>query len=265
MIEQIKAQSVKSLVIFFSGVAYVLSIVMMEVLVGVALGAITDNPLLKGLIVVGILGTLLSACLIPLALHYWLSPGIQFIVGIIFWLVDVAVLAMNASTGYQLMKGITLDDVFTTWQLMIPFVGPALTILGWGTVYLTDDTQKDSHAERLLETSKRDLMRKADLARAKAEHDYAMKQIEQVKQSLMLALQSNDIAQLAERGAYNSALNITRQIVGMPVQAMTQPQPTATTTTTIEPTTQPVTPVAEPVPPSLPLSEPSDLPLPKND
>lgn len=217
MLEQHNRQSIKSLIIFGSGLAYVLSIVMMEVLVGFALGDISESPLMQALVGIGILGTFISACLIPLALHYWLAPGTQFIVGILFWLVDVVVLAINATTSYQLIKQFELSSFFTMWQLAIPFIGPAITIIGWGLVYLADDGQKDRQSDRLLETSKRALMREAEYARVSAEHEFAMKQIAQVKQSLMMALQASDIAKVAEQGAYNSALQITRQIVGLPL------------------------------------------------
>ena len=70
MLEQHNRQSIKSLIIFGSGLAYVLSIVMMEVLVGFALGDISESPLMQALVGIGILGTFISACLIPLALHY---------------------------------------------------------------------------------------------------------------------------------------------------------------------------------------------------
>lgn len=217
MLHQHNRSSVKTLVIFGSGLAYVLSIVMMEALVGFALSDIATTPVMQALVGIGILGTFISACLIPLALHYWLAPGTQFKIGIGFWLIDIAVLALNATTSYQLIKQYPLSSFFAMWQLAIPFVGPALTILGWGVVYLADDGQKDRHADRLLETTKRDLIREAEFARASAEHEFAMKQIEQVKQTLMLAINSADVSQVAERGAYNSAMNITRQLVGLPV------------------------------------------------
>lgn len=217
MLDQHNQKSARGLIVFGSGVAYVLSIVMMEALVGMALGDLASSPITQALIGVGILGTFISACLIPLAMHYWLAPGNQYRVGIFFWLADLAVLALNAATAYQLIKSMTLDGFFAMWQLALPFIGPAVCILGWGIVYLLDESQKDRHADRLLQTSKNEMQRVAAMTRANAEHGFSMAQIAQVEQSLTLALQSPHIAALAQQGANEAALRLTRQITGMPI------------------------------------------------
>jgi len=167
-------------------------------------------------------------------------------------LIDVVVLAINATTSYQLIKQLELSSFFTMWQLAIPFIGPAITIIGWGLVYLADDGQKDRQSDRLLETSKRALMREAEYARVSAEHEFAMKQIAQVKQSLMMALQASDIAKVAEQGAYNSALTITRQIVGLPIDTTIPPSRSAEL--------PPVPPALQPVVPPMPPPRSTELP-----
>ncbi len=258
MLEQHNRRSVKGLVIFGSGLAYVLSIVMMEALVGFALTDLATSPLMQALIGVGILGTFISACLIPLAMHYWLSPGTQYKIGIGFWLIDLAVLALNAATAYQLIKSMALSDFWMMWQLALPFVGPSVCILGWGIIYLADDSQKDRHADRLLETTKNDMRRRVEAARANAEHAFSMSQIEQVDNNLRLAIQSPEIAALAQRGAYNSALQLTQQIVGMPLQ--TQQTPALPAPAPAPGVPAPV-PAAPPAPVNLPVPAPYDSQL----
>jgi len=107
---------------------------------------------------VGIMGTLatagaimtaVSAITLPLALHYWFAPGLQFVWGIIFWLLDVVALSLNAMLAYAVATGI-LDSTLTQWQVISPAT-PLLAVVGWGLVFLLDPENKLRHAQAELE------------------------------------------------------------------------------------------------------------------
>lgn len=108
--------------------------------------AFPKSGILGALALVGALVTALSALLLPLAMHFWFSPGLQFIWGIVFWLLDIAALSLNSMLAFQAASGGLTDSTMTFWRELSPAT-PMLAVLGWGIAFLLDNSHRLRHAQ----------------------------------------------------------------------------------------------------------------------
>lgn len=106
------------------------------------------DGLLGAMAMAGAVMTAASALILPLALHFWFAPGLQYIAGIIFWSLDIAVLALNAMLAYAMATG---SGLLATWAEFAPAT-PLLAVLGWGIMFLLDPSHKLRHAQLELES-----------------------------------------------------------------------------------------------------------------
>lgn len=106
--------------------------------------AFPNDGVLRALAVAGAVMTAASALTLPLALHWWFSPGLQFLWGIAFWILDILALGLNAILAYQIAVG-KVDPMLATWQMISPAT-PLLAVVGWGLAFLLDRSHKERHA-----------------------------------------------------------------------------------------------------------------------
>ncbi len=152
----------------------------------------------------GAIMTAVSAITLPLALHYWFSPGLQFVWGIIFWLIDVLALAMNAILAYAIATG-KADPWVLQWGDLSPAT-PLLAVFGWGIAFMLDPSHKLRHAQAELE---------ADLV------DIHAAQLRQ-------AAKGHGITATITSGAQAAAADTAAKLTGHHLPALPQPAALAT-------------------------------------
>jgi hypothetical protein len=106
--------------------------------------AFPGDGIMRALAMAGAVMTAISAVTLPVALHWWFSPGLQFLWGIAFWVLDILALGLNAMLAYQVASG-HLDAMLATWQMFSPAT-PLLAVIGWGIAFLLDPSQQERHA-----------------------------------------------------------------------------------------------------------------------
>lgn len=106
--------------------------------------AFPSDGLMRALAMAGAVMTAVSALTLPIALHWWFAPGLQFLWGIAFWVLDIAALGLNAILAYQVAGGHVADGL-GVWQTLSPAT-PLLAVIGWGIAFLLDPSQKERHA-----------------------------------------------------------------------------------------------------------------------
>jgi hypothetical protein len=106
--------------------------------------AFPGDGIMRALAMAGAVMTAISAVTLPVALHWWFSPGLQFLWGIAFWVLDILALGLNAMLAYQVASG-HLDATLATWQMFSPAT-PLLAVIGWGIAFLLDPSQQERHA-----------------------------------------------------------------------------------------------------------------------
>lgn len=118
--------------------------------------AFPQSGVFASLAIVGALVTAASAIILPLALHFWFAPGLQFIGGVIFWAVDIAALMLNSMLAFQVAAGGGLDSFLGTWALWSPAT-PMLAVVGWGIMFMLDPSHRVRHAQLELEADQADI------------------------------------------------------------------------------------------------------------
>jgi len=121
---------------------------------------------------------------------------------LIFWVVDVAALALNAILAYGVATG-TIDPGLMQWQQLSPAT-PLLAVIGWGVAFLLDPSHKLRHAQAELE---------ADLI------DIHAAQLRQ-------AAKGEIIAETIITGAKQAAADTAAKLTGRAVTPAASPSPT---------------------------------------
>lgn len=150
--------------------------------------AFPQSGLMQALAYAGAITTAVSALCLPIAMHWWFHPGLQFIWGVIFWLLDIAALGLNSMLAYQLAMG-GLDSSLSVWAVLSPAT-PLLAVIGWGLAFLFDP----SHQERQ--------------ARAEMRAD----QIETYAEEMKKAAQSPEVKQIILEAAVNDARDFAHSL-----------------------------------------------------
>lgn len=193
-------KALKYLAVIISALVYIGAIVYGDVMfigtVQVAfpsgfLGAVAT----AGAVVVGV-----SAIILPLAIHFWFSPGLQFVWGIVFWVLDILALSMNAILAHALATHLQ-DAWINQWANLSPAT-PMLVILGWGIAYLFDPSHKLRHAQLELEAD----------------------QIDAYTQQLKQAALSGTVAQEIDAGARAAAAATVSHLVGKRIRVQSEPK-----------------------------------------
>ncbi len=133
--------------------------------------AFPNDGILRALAMAGAVMTAVSALTLPLALHWWFSPGLQFLWGIAFWVLDILALGLNTILAYQIAIG-KVDSMLVTWQMISPAT-PLLAVIGWGLAFLLDPSHKHRHAIAEMQADQIDTYAEQMRQAAKSEEVYA--------------------------------------------------------------------------------------------
>jgi hypothetical protein len=133
--------------------------------------AFPNDGVVRALAIAGAVMTAVSALTLPLALHWWFSPGLQFLWGITFWVLDILALGLNAILAYQIAVR-KVDSMLVTWQMISPAT-PLLAVVGWGLAFLLDPSHKERHAIAEMQADQIDTYAEQMRQAAKSEEVYA--------------------------------------------------------------------------------------------
>lgn len=185
------SEGLKKVALFLAALTYAFAVIYGDIMfLGMVQDAFPDG-FLQAMAYFGAITTAISAIVLPLALHFWFAPGEQFIAGILFWLVDVAALALNSILAYQLALEIPLDDMLAIWYDLAPAT-PLLAVIGWGAMFLLDPSQKLRHAMAEIEAN----------------------QIDAYKNHLTAANNSDEVYAILEAGARADAKRFSEYLTG---------------------------------------------------
>lgn len=189
--ESRNTRAMKSLAIGLAALTYVGAVIYGDIMFLQVMGKAFPSGIIGALAMAGAVMTAVSAITLPLALHFWFKPGLQFIWGVIFWLLDVAVLGLNSILAFAIASGVVTDSWLLIWGELSPAT-PLVAVFGWGLAFLFDPSQKLMHA--------------------KAEHEADLIDIyaEQMKQ----AAKEANTYEIIQRGAHQQAAQYAGYLTG---------------------------------------------------
>jgi hypothetical protein len=184
------ARALKGLALFGAAVVYCGAVIYGDIMFIEVMKNVFPTGPLGTLALIGALMTAASAIILPIALHFWFSPGLQFVSGVIFWLVDVAALGLNSILAYSRAGGDL--ETLASWEFFSPAT-PLLAVLGWGVMFLLDPSHKARHAALELESDLIDIH----------------------AQQLRQAAKSDEVHKLLTGGAQISAEELAYRLTGV--------------------------------------------------
>jgi hypothetical protein len=152
----------------------------------------------EDLVVFALLGLFtleMSAIGLPLAIHFWTSPGVHRIAALTFYLADLVLLAGNAVLDFHLNAGQPLTQPMSLYLDFVAPATPLLVGLMWSVLFILDPTNRLRDMEMELASAAR-----AALATRIAE-----------------AAKAADVNQIVEEAARAMARDLVARAVGRPV------------------------------------------------
>lgn len=149
MLQKIRSDGAKNVLIALAGIIYVVGVIYADVMFLSIVQSMFPSGFLRTFAVVGAFLAGATAILLPIAVHWWFSPGAQKIVGMIFYAVDMAIMVLNVILAFQINQG-TLDSNLAIWKAACPAV-PVFCIIGWGIIYMLDNSHKIRDAQIALQ------------------------------------------------------------------------------------------------------------------
>lgn len=146
MVQKMNQDAIKNIVIFFMAAAYVVGIGYAEIMFIQIVSKMFPTGAAGGFATVGAVVAGVTAICMPVALHWWFSPGMQFAVGVLFYMVDLAMLAANAILSYQMAAGGPIDPFFLKWREFCPAT-PVFVVMGLALVFSFDISHKLRHQQ----------------------------------------------------------------------------------------------------------------------
>lgn len=138
----------------------------------------------------GAISTGVSSIVLLLSIHYWFSPGLQFVTGIVYWAVAVIVMILNTMLAFQLASG--QIDTMRWWLLFSPST-PILNIIFIGILLLLDSSHKMRHMQK----------------------EFASELNEYYQSQLIEAHKSDDVKLIIQKAAIKDAERIAGRIAGV--------------------------------------------------
>lgn len=181
------------------------------------------SGVLQALAYAGAIVTAISALILPIALHWWFSPGKQFIWGLLFWGLDIFALGSNSILAFEIATG-SKDSFIAVWQVMSPAT-PLLAVVGWGIAFLLDPSHKLRHAMS----------------------DMHAEQIDIYAEEMVKASQSDEVKQIILEGAKKDAKRFAESVTQQRIadQEQTRHKEDETPASQPEPTTPKRNPIRD--------------------
>jgi hypothetical protein len=193
IMSEAKRRAFRALAIFVGIVVYS----GMLVYAGVHNYSLFVRGLREDLVVFAMLGLFtleFSAVGFPLAVHFWTAPGLHRIAALVFYLIDLALLAGNAVLDFQLNAGLPLTQPMRVYLDFIAPATPLVVGLMWSTLFVLDPANRVRDLELELASAAR-----SALAARIAE-----------------AAKAADVNQIVEEAARAMARDLVARAVGRP-------------------------------------------------
>jgi len=183
-----------SLLVYLAGLTY-------AAVRSYSLFAATIRADLLPLAVLGLVALELSAIGLPLAIHYWTSPGPQRLAALGFYLLDLGLIIGNSILDAAHQSGTLLPEFLQAYGVYAVPALPVLCMMGWALIWTLDPASRE-----------RDM---ADSVRA-ATHEALMSQIQRAAESV-------DISRMVESAAEESAFALVGETLGRAPRRATLP------------------------------------------
>ena len=103
----------------------------------------TLPPDMISLAMLGIVALEVTALGLPLAIHFWTSPGQQRMIGFGFYAIDLALIIGNSILDAAQNSGAILPG-FMQWYGVFAVPGmPVFCMIGWALIWMTDPTTRE--------------------------------------------------------------------------------------------------------------------------
>lgn len=207
MVKQMNQDAIKGFIIFFFGLAYVVGIGYGELMFLQIVSKIFPSGAAGGFAMIGAVVAGITALGMPIALHWWFAPGAQFLAGVLFYMVDLAMIGANAMLSYQIASGGPIDPLFLKWREFCPAT-PIFCVAGLALVFSFDISHKLRHAQTAIRTV----------------------QIERVARGMEQGMNTQEAQQYLAQVGMQAMWMAAEQLHGQAIPQMLQP-PTPTTVT----------------------------------
>jgi hypothetical protein len=162
-----KRRAFKALAIFVGIAVYA----GMLLYAGVHNYSLFTRGLREDLVIFALLGLFtleLSAIGLPLAIHFWTAPGVHRVAALVFYFVDLLLLAGNAILDFRLNADLALTEPL---RLYLDFIAPATPLvvgLMWSVLFILDPANRLRDMEMELASAARSALatRIAEAAKA---------------------------------------------------------------------------------------------------
>ncbi len=123
---------------------------------------------LLALAVIGIIALEVTALALPLAIHFWTSPGPQRMAALGFYLLDMALIVANSILDAAQNSGTVLPAFMTAYGVFAMPALPVVTMLGWALVWMLDPTSREADLTAAVRAATHEAMLSQIIEEAKA-------------------------------------------------------------------------------------------------
>lgn len=120
------------------------------------------------LAVLGIIALEVTALALPLAIHYWTSPGAQRMAAIGFYVFDMALIVGNSILDAAHNSGTVLPAFMLAYGTFIVPALPVVCMVGWALVWMLDPTSREHDMTEAVRAATFDAMLSQIVEEAKA-------------------------------------------------------------------------------------------------
>lgn len=184
-------RALKGLAIFLSVLVYIAGLIYAGVR-SYSLFARTVDPELLPLAVLGIIALEVSALALPLAVHYWTSPGAHRLAALGFYAADLALIVANAVLDAAHHSGAVLPGFLNAYGVYAVPVLPVVCMIGWALLWALDPSSREHDMVQAVRA---------------ATHEALMAQIQKAAESV-------DISQAVEAAADEAARALVGETLG---------------------------------------------------
>lgn len=118
----------------------------------------TLPPDMLSLAMLGIVALEVTALALPLAIHFWTSPGQQRMIGFGFYGLDLALIIANSILDAAQNSGAILPG-FMQWYGVFAVPGlPVFCMIGWALIWMTDPTTREHDMRAAVKAATREAL-----------------------------------------------------------------------------------------------------------
>lgn len=107
----------------------------------------TLPPDMLPLAALGIVAAEVTALALPVAIHYWTVPGMQRIVALGFYMVDMVFIVCNSILDAAYNSGAIVPEFMTAYGVWVVPALPVVCMVGWALVWALDPSSREHDME----------------------------------------------------------------------------------------------------------------------